>query len=286
MTCMRVRPAPISAQRAIRIAAFAVLAIPSVAAASLLIWPDPSAGDLRGTSHEITVTAGDTGLSTSPGDIAGAAPGGTPAGWGSNAHRETTTGTGGTTCRPAGVTKPLPRYVDEVSFLLSRIGAVKEVLAPSRFYPGTYEVDAANPTSMIVLADTREHADNLDGYFQLGVDLDGETWGNAPLALGLARLYTETGRDRAFADGSFCSDGLDRLLGEALAAILGDAYNPGMLAFILEEYRKGMEVRILSDGPGRTGYRAVAPFPGWDVVFNDGYVTLVEFYPASSPLKP
>ena len=99
-------------------------------------------------------------------------------------------------------------------------------------------------------------------------------------------MYTDSGRDRAFADGSFCSDGLDSRLGDALAVLLGDAYQPGMLAFILEEYRAGMESRVLSGGSGRTGYRAVAPFPGWDIVFNDGYVTFVEFYPDSSPLKP
>jgi len=167
-------------------------------------------------------------------------------------HSGTATGTGGTPSQPADAEQTRPRYADEVSLLLTRIETVREVLASSRFHPGVYEVDAANPTSMVVLADTRERAENLDGFFRLGVDLDGETWGNAPLALGLSKLYTETGRDRAFADGSFCSDGLDRLLGDALASMLGDGFEPGMLEFILEEYREGMETRVLSDGPGRT----------------------------------
>jgi len=286
VTIMKKSTAPLSAQRTIRIAAFALLAITAAATSSLLIWSDPPAGDPRVGVRTMPSAAGWTDPLTPAGNRTASTSGGETSGTTWTMHSGTATGTGGTPSQPADAEQTRPRYADEVSLLLTRIETVREVLASSRFHPGVYEVDAANPTSMVVLADTRERAENLDGFFRLGVDLDGETWGNAPLALGLSKLYTETGRDRAFADGSFCSDGLDRLLGDALASMLGDGFEPGMLEFILEEYREGMETRVLSDGPGRTGYRAVATFSAWDVVFNDGYVTFVEFYPVSSPFKP
>ena len=314
---MRKKTAPLATQRTLRMAAFAVLAITAAAAAYMLIWPGPTAGapggpgDTRPTtagridpslSYPVS-TAGPNGTDPSGGAPTGVIdpgasgqagvtrpiptayfPGLSPGGE-EPVSPASTASAGGATAMPGDTTGTQPRYAGEVSLFLSRVGAVGEALSASRFHLGFYEVDAANPTSMVVLAATKERADNLDGFFRLAIDLDGETWGNAPLALGLTRLYTESGRDRAYADGTFTSDGLDTWMGAALSAALGDAYEPGMLDFILEEYRTGMETRVLTGGVGRTGYRAVAPFSRWDVVYNDGYVTFVEFYPGSMSPK-
>ncbi len=178
-----------------------------------------------------------------------------------------------------------PRYAVACRQFLARVDAIQAAMRDDRFYLGVYEVDAANPTLMLVLSDTKARADNLDGYFRLAIDRDGETWGHAPLAIGLNSLFTLSGRDRAYADGKFCADGLDDLLAATLQAALAERYDPGILTFILEEYRTGMELRWQGGGIGRTAYRAVAPFPALDVVFNDGFVTYVEFFPDPSPAK-
>ncbi len=173
----------------------------------------------------------------------------------------------------------MPRYRSETEYFLSRLEPLEAILRTSRFHTASYDVDTANPTRMVVLADSRAQADNLDGYFRIAIDRDGETWGNAPLALGIGRLFTDSGRDRAYAEGTFCSDGLDRLLGDALQAVLGEAYDPGMADFILDRYRAGRSTGISAGGPERTTDRTVASFQWIDVVYVDGFVSYVEFYP-------
>ena len=173
----------------------------------------------------------------------------------------------------------LPRYANESNFFLSRLPILEEALRSPRFFTGSYELDIANPTRMVVLSDTQDRAANLDGFFRIAVDLDGETWGGSPLALGISRLYTEGGRDRAYADGTFASDNLDLLLDEALRAMLGDAYEPGITGFVLQQYQDGMAIRAQSGGASRPASKVVASFAWLDVVFTDGFATYVEFYP-------
>jgi len=176
-----------------------------------------------------------------------------------------------------------PRYESETAFFLSRLPSLREVLRTSRFFSAEYEVDPANPAIMVILSVTEERARNLDGFFRFALDRDGETWGSAPLALGLDRLYAEAGRDRAYADTTFCSDGLDGLLDRAIRAMLGGAYEPGVTAFILERYRDGMAARVR--GESRPSSRVAASFAWLDVVYSAGYVNYVEFYPNPNVVK-
>ncbi len=177
------------------------------------------------------------------------------------------------------------RYAKESAFFLRRLPFLEKHLRSSRFITETVEVDTANPTSMVILANSAALAENLDGFFRFTIDRDGETWGNAPLALGIMRLYTDSGRDKAYADGTFCSDGLEGVLDGAVRAILDTAYEPGMTTFILEQYRAGRIARSGGGTVSKPATRVVASFSWLDVVYNDGYVTYVEFYPDTGTVK-
>jgi hypothetical protein len=174
-------------------------------------------------------------------------------------------------------TTSIPRYASESAFFAAKIPLLREALLKSRFISAVYEVDPANPSIMLVLTDTEARARNLDGFFRIAADKDGETWGGAPLAMGMDRLYTEAGRDRAYADGTFCSDGLDTLLDTSIRTMLGGAYEPGITAFILERYKAGMSARLV--GEPRLSSIVVASFTWLDVIYREGYASYAEFYP-------
>lgn len=113
------------------------------------------------------------------------------------------------------------------------------------FCAGWIQPDASCDRSFLVVAPDPAAARQLNGFFYWLSDRTAAA-GEPNLILCLDRLFPESSRSFVFAGGLYSDQAVVSLLEFSLNQVLGDRYEPGILAFILGCYRKHFEQRLNS----------------------------------------
>ena len=104
--------------------------------------------------------------------------------------------------------------------------------------------DTARDRCFLVVAPDPAAASKLNGFFYWLADHSGSAPEEPPLILCLDRLFTEPSRPFALAGGLYSEQKVVRLLEFTLQQVLADQYEPGILDFILDCYRKHFQQRL------------------------------------------
>jgi hypothetical protein len=163
----------------------------------------------------------------------------------------------------------------------SRIEALATSLSFTSRTFADLELDPATGTRALILAKNLVCAENLNGYFYFLFDPDASSSGIAPLVLVVDRLFTDEERENSLADGSYSTVEIETALRSALVAILGTEEGKRASDFVVGLYRELFALRLNGTAPSET--RRFLALPETTVVFQDTYMTYVEFLPGGNP---
>jgi hypothetical protein len=134
--------------------------------------------------------------------------------------------------------KDLEYYLPGLQREAERLGMTAAYILP----------DENSSAGFLIVAPDTASARQINGYFYW---LSGESAAEQdaePVLLGLDRLFTESGREKAVASGLFSEAGIEQLLEYSLRTVLSGFYQPAMLDFILSCYRADFAARLAKPG--------------------------------------
>jgi len=162
-----------------------------------------------------------------------------------------------------------------------RLDALAAALSGTPYAFADLSLDPATGTRAFVLADTEAGAANLNGYFYFLYDPGASRSGLAPLVLVVDRLFEQDERNRAIADRSFSTPAVEDTLRDAFSALLGASEGKRAADFATGLYRAVFSARV--DGAAPVETRRYLALPSGTVVFQDSYMSYVEFLPGGAP---
>ena len=175
---------------------------------------------------------------------------------------------------PEALTSQTARFSTRIDSLAASLSGTSRTFAD-------LALDPAAGTRALILAKNLVCAENLNGYFYFLYDPGAATSGIAPLVLVVDRLFTDEDRERVLADGTYATPEIETALGAALEVLLGPSEGKRASAFALGLYREVFSARVAGEPPSET--RRFLALPETTVVFQDAYMTYVEFLPGGAP---
>ena len=142
-------------------------------------------------------------------------------------------------------------------------------------------LDPSSGTRALILAKNLVCAENLNGYFYFLFDPGASASGIAPLVLVVDRLFTDEDREKVLAEGTYATPEIEAALRSALMVLLGAVEGERASDFATGLYREVFSARMAGAGPSET--RRFLELPATTVVFQDSYMTYVEFLPGGAP---
>lgn len=124
------------------------------------------------------------------------------------------------------------------------LAAMQDAAATSGYTAALVRPDTGSRRVFLIVAADAVAADSLNGFFFWYVDPEPPQTGDAPLLLGLDRLFPESGRAVAVAGETYSDPAVVGLLDLSLQLMLDRHYQQGIADFILTSYRQGFAARL------------------------------------------
>ncbi len=166
------------------------------------------------------------------------------------------------------------RFADHLDALVASLSGTPYAFAD-------LSLDPSAGTRAFVFADSVAGAENLNGYFYFLYDPNASRSGLAPLVLVVDKLFEEDERGRATSDRTFATPAVEDALRAAFDALFGAVEGKRAADFATGIYRAVFSARV--DGAPPVETRRYLALPSTTVVFQDSYMTYVEFLPGGAP---
>lgn len=155
-------------------------------------------------------------------------------------------------------------------------GPLAEEAAKSGIKAALIQPDASAKQFFLVAAATTAAARQLNGYFYWYLDQDPSETGQPQLLLVLDRLFSDATREAALAGRMFTDPAVVSLLTFSLRQQLAELYQPEILDFILECYRREFSNRQQDLNPSGQIWKQT--FNRIEVNYEAAFYNAISFY--------